>query len=114
MMRAFVVSVNGDRLCTAGIGDNGVLSSIVTWSGLEGSGGFHMSVGGLDTISNQHLNWPVREIGVGDEIVVRIIETKAVDDPLSSRTQEEIEAAHETSGVDQTGSSVIVAVLILF
>ena len=113
-MRAFIVSVNGKRLCTAGIATDGVLSSHVTWSGREGSGGFHMHVGGLEIASNEHLSWPVKEIGVGDEIVTRIIETETVDDPLSRRTRAAIEAEHKESEAEQPDSSTIVTVLILF
>jgi hypothetical protein len=82
-MRAFAVSVNGKPLCTAGIGDDGVLSSHVTWSGSPGMGHIHMHVGGLDSPTNEHLRWSVKEIGVGDEITTRIIETEAIDEPHS-------------------------------
>lgn len=112
-MRAFVVSVNGKKLCTAGIGANGVLSSNVSWTGREGSGGFHMHVGGLDSSSNQHLSWPVKEIGVGDEIVTHIIETEEIDDPLSRRARAEIEAEYKTSKANQSGSATIATVLLL-
>ena len=113
-MRAFVVSVNGKQLCTAGIGTQGVLSSHVTWSGREGFGNFHMHVGGLENASNQHLSWPVTEIGVGDEIVTHIIETQTVDDPLSRRTRAEIESEHKQSKLDQSGCSTVVTMLTLF
>jgi hypothetical protein len=112
-MRAFVVSVNGEQLCTAGIANDGVLSSHVTWSGREGTGGFHMHVGGLELATNQHLRWPVKEIGVGDEIVTRIIETEAVDDPLSRLTRAEIEADHRKAEPDQTTPPNIAAALML-
>jgi hypothetical protein len=112
-MRAFVVSVNGQQLCTAGIGANGVLSSNVSWTGREGSGGFHMHVGGLDSSSNQHLQWPVKEIGVGDEIVTRIVETEEIDDPLSRRDRAEIEAKSKTSTANRLASPTIATVLLL-
>jgi hypothetical protein len=32
-VKAFVVSVNGRKICTAGIGPNGVLSTILHWVG---------------------------------------------------------------------------------
>ena len=104
-MRAFVVSINGKQLCTAGIGTNGVLSSSISWSGREEGGHFHMHVGGLDTTSNEHLAWPVKEIGVNDEIITRIIETEEVDAPVSRRTRGEIEAAHKPPGLGQTVSA---------
>ena len=30
-MRSFNIYLNGEKLCAAGIGDNGVLATIVTW-----------------------------------------------------------------------------------
>src|SRR5262249_30241625 len=47
-VKAFVVRVNGKRLCTAGVGPNGVLTAIVNWVGggprrdAEGDFGFHV------------------------------------------------------------------------
>ena len=92
-MRAFTVLVNGKELCTAGIGTNGVLSSIVNWSGREGNGGFHMSVSGLDSTTDKHLRWPVQEIGVGDEILTRLIETDDVDQSIEDGGKKVVAAA---------------------
>jgi hypothetical protein len=78
-MRAFAVSINGKPLCTAWIGNDGVLTSSVCWSGKPEMGHVHMHVGGLDSPTNEHLRWSVKDIGVGDEITTRIIETDAVD-----------------------------------
>ena len=113
-MRAFVVSVNGKDLCTAGIGAKGVLSSHVTWTGREGSGGFHMHVGGLNSETNDHVAWPVKEIGVGDEIVTRIIETEVVDDPVRSHSRAAIEPKFKNLMEGGAGSAGIDAALILF
>lgn len=115
-MKALIVSVNSKQLCTAGIGAEGVLTSSISWVGRLGSGNFHMHVGGLDTATNQHLNWPVRELAVSDEVVTRIVETEAVDDPISSRTRAELEAEFKEAQAvaDRGGSSSIEAALILF
>jgi hypothetical protein len=114
-MRAFIVSINGVQLCTAGIGTDGVLSSHVSWTGKDGNGQFHMHVGGLDTTSSRHMSWPVKEIGVGDEITTRIVETKVVDAPYRNQTREEIEA-EDGNGMDddEVGDSMIEAELMLF
>jgi hypothetical protein len=66
-----------------------------------------MHVGGLVTTTNQHLNWRVRSIGVGDEVVTRIVETDVVDAPLTGRTKAEIEAAHKDAVTTRESSSVI-------
>jgi hypothetical protein len=81
-VKAFVVRVNGKRLCTAGVGPNGVLTAIVNWVGggarrdAEGNFGFH--VGGLDSRSGEHLNYTTPELRVGDKVSVEIVETEAV------------------------------------
>jgi hypothetical protein len=60
IVKAFVVRVNGKRLCTAGVGCNGVLTAIVNWVGggqrrdADGDFGFH--VGRLDSRTGEHLD----------------------------------------------------------
>ena len=82
-MKSFVVSVNGRRICTAGIGPNGVLSAILSWVGggsrraAEGRLTFH--VAGLDSRTDEHADWAVPEVAVGDEITIRIVEAENVD-----------------------------------
>jgi len=82
-LKAFVVSVNGRRLCTAGVGPEGVLSAIVTWVG-RGSrrpaeGKFDLHVGGLDSRTGEHLGWKTPRIRVGDSVTVKLVETERVD-----------------------------------
>jgi len=82
-VKAFVVSVNGHKVCTAGIGPNGVLSTIVHWVGggpdrpAEGTFGFR--VGGLDSRTNEHVTWDTPALNVGDVVCVHIVETEDVD-----------------------------------
>lgn len=88
-MKAFMVSVNGRHICTAGIGLDGVLSTILSWAGgephLGAEGEFHLHIGGLDCRTDEHLNWPAPEVAVGDEITIRIIEAEHVDAEGSRR-----------------------------
>jgi hypothetical protein len=82
-MKTFVVSVNGKRLCRAGIGQNGVLTAIVNWVGggsqrtAEGHFGFH--VGGLDSRTGEHVGWAVPELQLGDEVTIRLEEGDQID-----------------------------------
>jgi hypothetical protein len=86
-MRAFEVSLNGKKLCVAGVGDTGVLTAIVNWVGKGGDGDFGLEVGGLITPSNQHVSWiPTRPLQVEDEVHIRIVETDRVDEPLQKNT----------------------------
>jgi hypothetical protein len=78
-MKAFVVCLNGQPFVTAGVGDDGVLATGLTWVGgspprtAEGRLTFH--VGGIDGRTEEHVDWSVPEIRVGDEITIKIIET---------------------------------------
>jgi len=82
-VKAFVVSVNGRKVCTAGIGPDGVLSTILHWVGggprrpPEGTFGFR--VGGLDSRTNEHVDWDTPAVNVGDLICIHIVETEDVD-----------------------------------
>jgi hypothetical protein len=82
-MKAFAVFVNGQQVCTAGIGPDGVLTAILDWVGggprqtPEGLFGLH--VGGLDSQTDEHVDWSVPEVGVGDEVTIRIVETEDID-----------------------------------
>jgi hypothetical protein len=82
-VKAFVVRVNGKRLCTAGVGPNGVLTTIVNWVGggsrrdSEGHFGFH--VGGLDSQTGEHLDYTTPQLRIGDKVSIEIVETEAVD-----------------------------------
>jgi hypothetical protein len=81
-MKAFVVSHNGQPFVTAGVGDDGTLSANVTWIGCSppslAVSGMGLMVHGIDARSGERVRWSVPEIGVGDEITVKIIETTQV------------------------------------
>ena len=83
-MKAFVIHVNGKKLCTIGIGD-GVLTAMVMRSSSSQhiSGNiqeFFLQVGGLDAATNEHVDWNVpTELSLGDEITIKIVDAQAVD-----------------------------------
>lgn len=58
-MKAFIVFLNGKRLCAAGVGPNGVLTAIIDWvrggpkRRADGHFGFH--VGGLGGGTGEHV-----------------------------------------------------------
>jgi hypothetical protein len=99
-VKAFEIHLNGRHLLTAGIGDVGVLASIISWSGNSPQPGllsahiprvsFHFHVGGHDPASDEHVDWSVPEIGVGDEITVRIVETDQASPIHRRRKLEEV------------------------
>ncbi|HYX72510.1 MAG TPA: hypothetical protein VE732_07050 [Nitrososphaera sp.] len=88
-MICFEVFINSERICRAGIGEIGVLSSILTWVGSrQGSENnevrsridFH--VGGLaHNGADAHVHWVNKELSIGDEITVRVTESSDSDEP---------------------------------
>ena len=82
-MICFEVSINGKRVCLAGIGDSGVLSTIVNWvNGNHDRLDIH--VGGLTQIGineSQHVSWIDQQLIVGDEVSIRIVESVVCDEP---------------------------------
>jgi hypothetical protein len=82
-MKAFLIRVNGKRICKAGVGPNGVLTAIVNWVGsstkrtAQGDFGFH--VGGIDGRTGEHVNYNTPSLNVGDKVSVEILESDQVD-----------------------------------
>jgi hypothetical protein len=93
-MRALEIHVNGKRLCTAGIGDDGVLTAIVrsvlrpiqvtsrkrTPRAQEDLG---LDVGGFNPAILEHVRWKCSKLRNGDEVRIKIIETDRPDKPSS-------------------------------
>jgi hypothetical protein len=92
-MICFQVSLNGQRLTTAGIPGFAVLSTTLTWvrsrhrpEPYRTSGVLNFRVGGLDANSRKradgkHVEWVGRDIAVGDVVEVRILESESSDPP---------------------------------
>jgi hypothetical protein len=90
-MRAFEVYLNGKRLCLSGVGDDGVLSAIVSAmmrkKRTKRRGDLSLSVGGLVSPVREHVTWVRQNLRVGDEISVKVVETNSTDEPIErSRT----------------------------
>ena len=90
-MIAFEVYVNGEKQCVAGVGDIGVLTSILTWrgnqpdeNGTPGEPLLQLEVGGLISRSQEHVRWLDRCISVGDEVQIRVVDATVVDKPEPS------------------------------
>ena len=83
------VYINGEKRCTAGIGDLEVVSSILSWRGRQPdaagqspeSDSLVLDIGGMEATSRQHARWLEQEIHVGDEIRIRVIETDKSNTP---------------------------------
>lgn len=83
-MTAFEISLNGTKLCTAGVGELGVLSAIVTWvrrQGEEFGGQCDLGITGLISPTREHVNWHGNPLQSGDEVFIKILEQDTVDEP---------------------------------
>lgn len=81
-MRAFEISLNGKKLCVAGVGDDGVLSAIVDLIVKPEHNDLDLTVGGLIG-SREDVYWIKREtLEVNDEIRVRVVEADQADEPV--------------------------------
>jgi hypothetical protein len=82
-MRAFQVYLNEELLCTAGIGDDGVLNAMITHVNGYGHGHNELSlrVGGLNSQKKEHVIWKSLDLKTGDEVRVRITDSDTIDEP---------------------------------
>jgi hypothetical protein len=99
-MIAFEVSLNGKLVCTAGIGDFGVLTSILTWvrrrpaysrNGDTVEEELTFEVSGRDSrepTASENLTWLSETLDVGDNVSIRIVEVDTADPPLA-RTRDD-------------------------
>jgi hypothetical protein len=82
-VKAFEIYVNGERVCTAGVGEGGVLATGVTWvagaSPHPAEGRFDFRIGGVDGVTGEHLSWNAPQLGIGDEIRVKLVEADRTD-----------------------------------
>jgi hypothetical protein len=86
-MIGFQIYVNGKKLHTTGIGDHGVLSSILSLAcrRQEAEDELRLSIGGLYSDTREHVEWEAPDVQVGDEVTIRIIETNEVDSPTKRK-----------------------------
>ena len=100
-MRAFALYVNGKKIGTAGVGDDGVLSANITWVGrktratspkgriaVEEIG---VDLGGLSNETDEHLRWRQLPLRVGDEVCIKVLEAASVDRPRHRQKRERTE-----------------------
>src|ERR1700675_3342441 len=80
-MRTFEVFLNKERLCIAGMDADCVLSAIVNYVSIK-TARFHLSVGGLNTVKDEHVRWVNRHLRVGDEVRIRIAKRSLADKPV--------------------------------
>jgi len=87
-MICFEVHLNNERLCTAGVGDSGSLSTILMWTTSPERAGetneparADLHVGGRLGVKTVSWVEAFRGIGVGDSLIVSIVEREVADPP---------------------------------
>jgi hypothetical protein len=99
-MKCFEVMINGTKVCTAGVGHDGVLAAILTLvhrqnvsdgtrKNQEESKSLDIRVGGMANVEpgvSEHVEWLHQYLSVGDEITIKIIESSECNEPLSRDT----------------------------
>jgi hypothetical protein len=90
-MLAFEVHINGKRKCIAGIGAPGVLTATLTWVLRKKEGRrrkseeLELGIGGLLSRTDEFLEWLQRDMRLGDEVAIRIVEVADSDKPKKRR-----------------------------
>jgi len=78
-MRAFQIVLNGKRICVAGIPKDCVLSTTITYVPFRKRRETRLYVGGgLEVDKHEHVFWKETILRAGDEVRVKIVETKTV------------------------------------
>ena len=80
-MRAFEIFLNGKRLCLAGIGKDGVLSTTITHVPFRKRRETRLYVGGIVLPQDEHVFWRQSNLRIGDELRLKIVEKETVDEP---------------------------------
>ncbi|HTU18766.1 MAG TPA: hypothetical protein VMG10_11955 [Gemmataceae bacterium] len=87
-MKALKVYINGERICTASLGDEGHVSADATLIGNGDDAGW-VSVSGFDGSQNHHVKWCFRQLQIGDEVRIVLEEAEQIDQPNERKTVEE-------------------------
>jgi hypothetical protein len=101
-MKVFDVSLNDRKLCRAGVGADGVLTTMVTWVKLTGQAAkearrlghpldeTRMHVGGLR--KNTHFSWADRHLRAGDRVTIGVTQARRSDPPARQERNDPTQA----------------------
>jgi hypothetical protein len=90
-MRAFEVYLNNKKLCVAGIGNDGVLTTNVVYVTGHGPAYCNLRVGGLLSPTSEHVTWRNQRLTVGDVVRVKIVESASVDRPRERHRRDPVQ-----------------------
>jgi hypothetical protein len=87
-MICFEIYINGQKVCLAGVGSDGVLSAMATFIASSKSQNTDFRVSGLskvDAETSQQIEWLDRELSIGDVLTIKVVETENYDIPPSQK-----------------------------
>ena len=98
---AFEVFRNARRVCVAGLlGKRGVVSIIVHW--VDRDDELMLDVGGLDSETRESLTWVRKPLAIGDELVIRVLESVRTTRVRRESHSKPFEAKHEKAWLRTT------------
>jgi hypothetical protein len=92
-MRAFKLFLNGKKMCLAGVGDDGVLSTTLVYAPYRRRRHMEVRVGGLLMPQGEHVEWKKHALHVGDELRVKVVECESVDEPRKRHRRDPVQDA---------------------
>jgi len=106
-MITFEIAVNGKKLSTAGLNGPGVVTSAVTWvrgepkkEGDVAIDHLDFRVGGLVSRTGTHVIWLRRDLKVGDDVRITVLENRKADKPKKNPMPEKTRLALEKKYVE--------------
>jgi len=89
-MIAFEVTVNGKRVCTAGLDRLGVISTTLTYVQRKDKAELDFNVGGLlshQKEGDEYVTWIKETLKPGDSITIQIVEAAESNEPKERRRE---------------------------
>jgi len=94
-MRAYEVFLNGKPLCVAGVGNDGYISAYVTYRSREND--TWIAIVGLVKRKKIYVRWKRKDLRVGDEVLLKIVDRKSVDKYKISGRLEDTKKVEEST-----------------
>jgi hypothetical protein len=103
-MPAFVVHVNGTKVCSVELTTENSRGIQLSWIGSTKQREKHLlffHIGGMDEI--EHVDWTTPQLKLGDEVTIRIADDSPTDPPSSRKSVEEMDRLARDFGQAPTG-----------
>jgi hypothetical protein len=89
-LKAFTLYLNGERIYSASLGDDGHVLAHATLTPIGEDDGC-IQVGGFDISDNRHVQWCDRPPRVGDEVRIVVEEVERSNEPQERKSVEKMD-----------------------